>query len=175
MPDSATEMNAIIRSPGYHCDCPSEQLYNLTTMWIIGLDFIDPVGGIATAKRQQRIPAPFRPLFETAEWPTVPEIGGVLPTPAPETVKAAASSSARRRPISSSKPAVNFRCSGSSHCASNSQTMNRRAKSSDTLNPLPVRAMNAVLFNATNGCRALRQWSARGEQASRRYRRLHES
>ena len=61
-----------------------EKLSNQTTMWIVGLHFLDPVDGIATAKRQEWIAAPFRPLFETAKWPTVHEICRVLPTPAPD-------------------------------------------------------------------------------------------
>jgi len=69
---------AVVRVPG------SEQLNNLTAMWIVGLYFIDPVDGIATAKRQERIAAPFGPLFEAAERPTVLEIRSVLPTPAPD-------------------------------------------------------------------------------------------
>ena len=61
-----------------------EQLDNLTTTWIIEFYLINPVDGIATAKRQERIAAPFGPLFETAEWPTVHEICRVLPSPAPD-------------------------------------------------------------------------------------------
>ena len=68
---------AVVRVPGF------EHLNNLTATWIVRLYFINPVDGIATAKRQERIAAPFGPLFEAAEWPTVPKISSVLPTPAP--------------------------------------------------------------------------------------------
>ena len=61
-----------------------EHLYNLTAMWIVQLNLINSVDGIATAKRQERIAAPFGPLFEAAEWLTVPKISSVLPTPAPD-------------------------------------------------------------------------------------------
>ena len=53
-------------------------------MWITGLYFINPVNRIATAKRQERIAAPFRPLLEAAERPTVSEIHSVLPPPSPD-------------------------------------------------------------------------------------------
>jgi hypothetical protein len=53
-------------------------------MGIIGFDPVDPVDGIATAKREQRVAAPFGPLFETAERPTGFEVSGVLPAPSPD-------------------------------------------------------------------------------------------
>ena len=46
-------------------------------------------------------------------------------------------------------PVLKLLCSGSSQRASSSQTINRRAKSSDTFKPLPVTAIKAVLFSGT--------------------------
>ena len=80
-----------------------EQLDNPATMRIVRLYFVNPVDGIATAKRQERIAAPFGPLFETAEWPTVHEICRFCRAQR-QMVKAAASSSARWRSIWSSNP-----------------------------------------------------------------------
>ena len=67
---------AVVRVPCF------EHLNNLTAMWIVRLSLINSVDGIATAKRQEWIAAPFGPLFEAAERPTVPKISSVLPTPA---------------------------------------------------------------------------------------------
>ena len=42
-----------------------EQLHDPATMRVVGFNRFDSLDGIATAKRQERITAPFGPLFET--------------------------------------------------------------------------------------------------------------
>jgi len=69
---------AVVRIPSL------EQLNDLTAVWVIRLDLVDPFDGIATAEREEWIAAPFTPLLEAAERPAGFGVSGVLPTPSPD-------------------------------------------------------------------------------------------
>jgi hypothetical protein len=68
---------AVMRLPRF------EQLDDLTTLGIVGFDPIDALDGIAAAKRQERIAAPFGPFLEAAEWTAAAKVGRVLTTITP--------------------------------------------------------------------------------------------
>ena len=69
---------AVVLVPGL------KQPHDLATMRIISLDAVDPLDGIATAKREEWIAAPFGPLLEATERSTRLEVCSVLPTPPPD-------------------------------------------------------------------------------------------
>ena len=69
--------------------------------------------------------------------------------PQRQIVSSAASSSVRRCVTSTRMSVANGRASGSSVRASKSTATNRRARSSETVRPLPVRITNADAFNGT--------------------------
>ena len=69
--------------------------------------------------------------------------------PQRQMVRSAANSSVRRSLTSARMSVSNGRASGSSVRGSNSTVMKRRARSSDTVRPLPVRITKADAFNGT--------------------------
>src|SRR5262245_22377659 len=74
---------AVVLTPGL------EQLRDLTANWIVGLHPLEPLDGITTSERYQRVTAPLAPLFVTAQW-TAPRNGGlILATPPPDRQRSA--------------------------------------------------------------------------------------
>ena len=88
---------AMVRVPGF------EHLNDPATLGIIALDLVDPVDGIATAKRQEWVPTPFDPILEAAERRPASRFAEFC-LPHRQTVRAAPSRSAPRFSILPRKP-----------------------------------------------------------------------
>jgi hypothetical protein len=126
----------------------NKQLGRLLAIGIARLDGTYPFNRISAAQCVQRIAYPLCPRLIAPQRHATGKVVCVLPSPTPDCQARRQQFRPRSCTATTGLP-PNRRRSGSSMRASNSTQRNRRARSSDTVSPLPVTMTKATAFRGT--------------------------
>ena len=126
----------------------NEQVADLLAAPIACLRFADPLNWVLTTEREQWVANPAAPLFKAAELDAFLDVG-CKPTPPPDSEQRSQEFGTAFANLRTDVVLERSSLRRSSVRGSNSTATKRRARSSDTLRPLPVMITKEDAFNCT--------------------------